>query len=112
MHKSLNSHSGVDILNEVLNEKLLKNLVTLANLNEEDIKILDNGFKFQFERSQRANRLKVISYHQNIIVEFRKVTDNLLEGKMDSLVHEEVIKLNEFSDTFQSVTGIYLDYLG
>jgi len=104
-------HTGVQILEEVLPHDVLKNLETLAGVNESDITIGDNGIKFVFERSLKANFCRVVRYHDNVIVEFRKKTDNLLEGKMDQLVYENVIKAQEFSDVFESVTGIYLSYL-
>lgn len=104
-------HTGIEILESTLNNKLLKNLETLADLKEEDIKILDNGFKFTFERSLKANFCRVVRYHDQVIVEFRKKADNLIEGSYDKLVFESVIKPAEFSDVFQKVTGIYLDYI-
>ena len=105
------THEGVSILENVLDKSLLKKLETLANLQEGDIKILDNGFMFEFDRSLRANRCKVVRYHDNLIIEFRRVSDNLLEGKMDRLVFEDVIKESQFSEIFESVTGIYLSYI-
>jgi len=110
-HKGKDMHEGVTILENVLDAKTLKTLETLADLKEEDIKILDNGFSFQFERSLRANRCKVVRYHDKVIIEFRKVTDNILEGKLDKLVFEDVIKEAQFSEVFESVTGIYLSYI-
>ena len=104
-------HEGIIILENVLSKKLLKNLETLANVQEADIKILPNGFKFTFERSQVANHCMVVSYMDKVIVEFRRKTDNLMEGQMDRLVYEEVIKEAEFSDVFEKVTGIYLSYI-
>ena len=104
-------HKGIEILESVLDDKLLKTLETLASVNEDDIKILDNGFKFTFERSLSANQCMVVSYMDKVIVEFRKKTDNLLEGKMDKLVFEDVITPQEFSDIFEKVTGIYLSYI-
>ena len=108
MHES---HEGIIILENVLSKKLLKNLETLANVQEADIKILPNGFKFTFERSQVANHCMVVSYMDKVIVEFRRKTDNLMEGQMDRLVYEDVIKEAEFSDVFEKVTGIYLSYI-
>ena len=104
-------HTGVELLEKTLDARLLENLKTLAGVNEEDIQILDNGFRFTFERSLKTNFCRVVRYHDNVIVEFRKRTDNLIEGKNDKLVFENVIKPEEFSDVFQNVTGIYLDYV-
>ena len=104
-------HKGIEILESVFNNKLLKNLETLAGVNEDDIQILENGVRFTFERSLNANQCMVVSYMDNVIIEFRKKTDNLIEGKMDKLVYEDVIKESEFSDVFEKVTGIYLSYL-
>ena len=104
-------HTGVELLEKTLDARLLENLKTLADVNEEDIQILDNGFRFTFERSLKTNFCRVVRYHDKVIVEFRKRTDNLIEGKNDKLVYENVIKPEEFSDVFQNVTGIYLDYV-
>ena len=104
-------HKGIQILEDVLDNKLLKNLETLAGVTEDEIKILDNGFKFQFERSLVANRCMVVSYMDKLIVEFRKKSSNLIEGEIDRLVFEDVIKAEEFSDVFEKVTGIYLSYI-
>jgi len=105
-------HIGVEILETTIDSKLLETLATLANVQEEDIQILENGFKFSFDRSLVANKCKVVRYHDKVILEFRKVTDNLLEGTMDRLVFEDVIKVEEFKDIFERVTGIYLSYIG
>ena len=107
----MNKHTGVELLEQTLNTRLLENLKTLANVNEEDIEILDNGFRFTFERSLKTNFCRVVRYHDKVIVEFRKRTNNLIEGKYDRLVYESVINPSEFSDVFQNVTGIYLDYV-
>ena len=107
----MNNHKGIEILENTLDAKLLKTLETLAGVNEDEIQILDNGFKFTFERSLNANQCMVVSYMDDVIVEFRKKTDNMLEGKMDKLVFEDVIKEAQFSDVFEKVTGIYLSYL-
>ena len=104
-------HTGVQLLESILNAKLLQILETLAGVQEQDIKILDNGFKFQFERSLKANFCRVVRYHDNVIVEFRKQTNNLIEGKQDILVYEASIKPQEFSNVFENVTGIYLSYI-
>ena len=110
MHETVKTHGGIIILENVLSKKLLKNLETLADVQEADIKILPNGFKFTFERSQVANHCMVVSYMDKVITELRKKTDNLMEGQMDILVAEEVIKEAEFADWFESKTGIYLSY--
>jgi len=110
-HKGNKMHEGIDILESILDKKTLKTLETLAGVNEDEIKILPNGFKFTFERSQVANHCMVVSYMDKVIVEFRKKTNNLLEGQMDQLVFEDVIKPAEFSDIFERVTGIYLSYI-
>ena len=105
------NHTGVEILEEVLDNKLLKSLETLADVSEDKITITETGFKFNFDRSPSANFCRVVRYHDNLIVEFRLVTDNLIQGTMDQLVFEQVIKAQEFSDVFQQVSGIYLDYI-
>jgi len=109
--RNKNLHEGVQLLEEVLDKKTLKNLETLAGVNEEDIEIFDNGFKFQFERSLRANRCKVIKYHDKIILEFRKVASGLIEGNYDRLVYENVINPSEFQEVFEYQTSIYLSYI-
>ena len=105
------NHQGIQILEEVLDPTLMKTLETLAAVNEEDIKILDNGFKFQFERSLVANHCMVVKYMDKLIVEFRKKTDGIIEGKTDRLVFEDTIKAKEFGDVFERVTGIYISYI-
>jgi len=102
---------GVEIFEYTIDNPLLEKLKTLANLKEENITFLDKGFKFVFERSLIANQCMVVKYMDGYIVEFRKKTDNLIEGKTDKLIFERVIKKEEFSDTFQRITGIYLDYI-
>jgi len=103
-------HTGVELLENILDKKLLDKLETFANLSEEDITITENGFKFEFDRSLKANFCRVVRYHDNVIVEFRNRTDNLIEGTMDTLVSEKIIKPQEFKDVFEDVTGIYLSW--
>ena len=66
---------------------------------------------FEFKNSLQANKCQVIPFKGKIIVEFRKVSDNLLEGTMDKLISEKVINKSDLQDHFESVTGIYLSYL-
>ena len=103
-------HEGVNILDEVIT-KNLDNLETYANVTHDDITIGTNNVKFAFEDSLKANKCQVVKYHDKYIVEFRKVTDNLLEGKMDQLVFEDVISASEFMDVFEHVTGIYVSWV-
>jgi len=103
-------HEGVNILDEVIT-KNLDNLETYAGVTEEDITIGTNNVKFAFENSLKANRCQVVKYHDKYIVEFRKVTDNLLEGQMDKLVFEDVISSADFMGVFESVTGIYVSWV-
>ena len=111
MRTGTSNHTGIEILENVLDSKLLKNLETLADVTEDKITITETGFKLDFDRSTATNFCRVVRYHDNIIVEFRNITDNLIQGTMDQLVFEQVIKPQEFSDVFQKVTGIYLDYI-
>jgi len=104
-------HEGVSLLEQVLTSDLKKKLETLAGVNEEDITITERGFKFNFKNSLKANYCRVVKYHDGVIVEFRKQTDNLLEGKMDRLIFEQVINPQEISTVFEDVTGIYLSYI-
>jgi hypothetical protein len=102
---------GIELVETILTPDMLKKLSMLAGLDEADIQITDRGFKFQFENSLRANQCRVIRYHNNVIIEFRKQTDNLLEGKSDSLIYEDVIKPENFQEVFEKQTGIYLSAL-
>ncbi len=102
----------INIVSEILTEDLKQKLKVLAGVNESDIIYTDRGFKFTFERSLQANYCRVVQYHDNVIVEMRKKTDNLLEGQLDILVSEKIIKPQEFNEHFQDVSGVYLDYLG
>ena len=104
-------HKGIDILENIMTTPLTQGLKQLAGVNEENIKILENGFKFDFTNSLKANQCMVVRYQDNIIIEFRKKTSNLLQGTLDELVFEEVIKESEFKDYFEKVTGIYLNAL-
>lgn len=104
-------HEGVALLESVLTTEFKKKLEVLAGVNEEDYKITERGFKFEFKNSLQANYCQVIKYHGNVIVEFRKRTDNLIQGKMDQLVFEKVVKPEEIYNVFESVTNIYLSYM-
>lgn len=104
-------HLGVELVDEILTQDFRKKLEDLAGVKEEDITITERGFKFSFKNSLQANRFRVIKYHDNVIVEFRMVTDNLIEGFADKLVHESVVKPQEVYTKFQDVTNIYLDYV-
>ena len=104
-------HEGVSLVEQILTPEFKGKLETLAALKEEDIKITERGFNFTFENSLQANYCQVIKYNNQIILEFRKRTDNLLQGKMDQLVYEKVIKPQEIYDIFEDVTNIYLSYI-
>ena len=104
-------HEGVSLVESILTTEFKDKLETLAGLKEENINITDRGFNFTFENSLQANYCQVIKYNDQIILEFRKRTDNLLQGKMDQLVFEKVIKPQEMCDIFEDVTNIYLSYI-
>ncbi len=105
------SHIGVETLNEVLTQELKNKLETLAGVTESDITITERGFKFPFKNSLVANQCRVVKYHNGIILEMRKESDNLIEGTTNKLVFEDVIKNNEFLEVFENVTSIYLSYV-
>ena len=99
------------IVSDYISEQVQDRLETLAGVNEEDYKFTERGIAFEFTNSLQANRCQIIEYHDKYIVEFRKKTDNLLEGKMDQLVFEDVIHKDQFQGIFEDKTGIYLSYL-
>ncbi len=98
--------------NDFISEDVQSKLETMAGVHSDNYQMTDRGIKFTFENSLQANQCQIIKYHNNFIVEFRKKTDSLLEGKMDRLVFEDVIKPQEFQTIFENVTGIYLSFMG
>ncbi len=96
---------------EIITQEMKQALGTLAKVNEDDYKFTPRGVEFFFENSLRANRCKVIKYHNQVIVEFRKITNNPLEGKQDILLSERIINPDELMDHFETETGIYLNYI-
>ena len=96
----------------ILPQPMIESLKALAGLDETKIEYTSRGLKFTFENSLAANYCQIIEYHDNIIVEFRKKTDNIIEGKLNRLVSEEIIPRDSLQEYFESATGIYLSYLG
>ena len=96
---------------DYISEGLQEKLETLAGVQVDDYQLTERGIKFEFQNSLQANQCQIIEYHNNVIIELRKKTDNLLEGKMDQLVFEDVIHLSEIQNVFEDRTGIYLSYL-
>lgn len=92
-------------------ENMVKSLGILAGVKPEDYKVTERGVEFKFENSLQTNRCKIIKYHNNYIVEFRKITDNLIEGFSNQLVSETVIKPENLLEHFENKTGIYLSFL-
>lgn len=97
---------------ELISEKTKDLLETLAGVKEDDYCITERGVKFEFANSLRANQCQIIEYHNNYLVEFRKVASNLIEGNYNKLISERVIPKEDFQEYFESETGIYLSYLG
>ncbi len=95
----------------LLEEKTKSLLETLAGVQEENYTITERGLKFDFNNSLIANYCQIIEYHDNYLVEFRKIASNLIEGNYNKLVSERVIKKDDFQNYFESETGIYLSYL-
>ncbi len=91
---------------------LQKLLETMAGVNKDSYQTTERGVKFTFENSLQANQCQIIKYQDKILVEFRKKTNNLLEGKNDRLVFEDVIDPRSLQETFENVSGIYLSFLG
>ncbi len=87
-------------------------LALLAQVSEDSYEITERGIRFTFENSLQTNQCQIIKYHDKFIVEFRKKTDNMLEGKMNQLVFEDVIQPLEFQAVFENVSGIYLSFMG
>lgn len=97
---------------ELISEKTKDLLETLAGVKEDDYTVTERGVKFEFANSLRANQCQIIEYHDNYLVEFRKVASNLIEGNYNKLISERVIPKDDFQEYFESETGIYLSYLG
>ncbi len=99
-------------VSDFISEDVQSKLKLLANVSEDSYEITDRGIRFTFENSLQANQCQLIKYHDKFIVEFRKKTDNILEGFMNQLVFEDVIREQEFQQIFENKTGIYLSFLG
>ena len=95
----------------LLEDKTKGLLETLAGVKEEDYTITERGLKFNFNNSLRANYCQIIEYHDNYLIEFRKIASNLIEGNYNKLVSEKVILKEDFQNYFESETGIYLSFL-
>ncbi len=98
--------------NDFISEDVQGKLETMAGVKTNSYTMTDRGIKFTFENSLQANQCQIIKYHDRFIIEFRRKTDSIIEGKMDRLVFEDVIKPDEFQQIFENVTGIYLSFLG
>ncbi len=94
-----------------ISEKTQNRLETLAGVKEDSYVETEKGVKFGFKNSLVANYCNIVSYHDKVIVEFRKQSDNIIEGTYDKLVSEEVIEINEFQEHFENITAIYLSYI-
>ena len=99
-------------VDDFISSDVQSKLALLARVSEDSYEITERGIRFTFENSLQSNQCQIINYHDKFIVEFRKKTDNMLEGKMNQLVFEDVIRPSDFQTVFESVTGIYLSYLG
>ena len=110
-HKGKSMNSKFDE-NDFISEDVQSKLETMAGVKTSSYTMTDRGIKFTFENSLQANQCQIIKYHDRFIIEFRKKTDSIMEGKMDQLVFEDVIKPAEFQQVFENVTGIYLSFLG
>lgn len=96
----------------IITEETKGLLETLAGVKEEDYTITERGIKFNFNNSLQANYCQIIEYHDNYLVEFRKIASNLIEGNYNRLVSEKVILKEDFQSHFENTTGIYLSFLG
>ena len=95
-----------------ISEDVQDKLSMLAGVTEDSYQLSERGIRFTFENSLQANRCQLIRYHDKLIIELRKETNNLIEGKMNVLVFEDVIKPDEFQKVFEGKTGIYLSFMG
>jgi hypothetical protein len=92
--------------------EMKKQLEILAGVSEDDYKITERGIEFNFDNSLQANYCRIIEYHDNFIIELRKKTNNILEGKQNTLVAEDIVTPERLQEYFENKTGIYLSYLG
>lgn len=95
----------------IIPELMKESLATLAGVQPEDYTYTKRGVKFTFENSMQANYCQIIEYHDKFLVEVRKKTDNILEGRKDLLVSEKIIERTSLIEHFENVTGVYLSYL-
>jgi len=86
-----------------------KSLMVLANVNEYNN--TERGVNFTFENSLKCNYCNIIEYHDKYIIEFRKKTDDIIQGKQNKLVYEDIIPRENLQETFENITGIYISYL-
>ena len=63
---------------KLISEDMRSKLEVLAGVNEEDYNYTERGIKFEFKNSLQANHCQIIEYHNQIIVELRKVASNLI----------------------------------
>ncbi len=95
----------------IIPEKMKMALEALAGVKNEDIEYTSRGLRFNFSNSLVANYCQIIEYHDDYLVEFRKKSDNIIEGTSNLLVSEKIIKPQELQDHFENLTGIYLSYI-
>lgn len=101
----------VDIAEGLISDTMKERLKTLAEVDEDSYSYTERGIKFSFANSRAANTCQIIEYHDKIIVEFRKIADNILEGTYNKLVSETVIDKKDLLEFFEEKTGIYLSYI-
>ena len=95
----------------IMSEEMKSKLEVLAGVNENDYTYTERGIKFNFKNSLRANVCQIIEYHDKIIVELRRQSDNILEGTYNKLVSEKIIDKSELMEHFENETGVYLSYI-
>jgi len=100
------------MIKNIIKKDMKKQLNILAGVNEDDYKFTERGIEFNFDNSLKANYCRIIEYHDRYIVEFRKKFDNIIEGKQNILVSEEVITPERLQEHFENKTGIYLSFMG
>jgi hypothetical protein len=102
--------------NEILTETTKNSLKILGSVQESDIVETigsRKGIEFNFNNSLRANYCKMVEYkvqgNDTYIIQLRKKSkDPFTNQDKDELVHESVIKKDEFQEVFERQTGIYL----
>ncbi len=109
--KTFKSHRTHKDSSELIPESLKHKLSIMAGVTEDKYQLSDNSVTFDFTGSLHSNKCQIIQYNGKYIVEFRKITDNLLEGKMNKLISEKIIDEDDLQDHFENYTGIYLSFL-